>query len=207
MEFNVFELSRKTESFFDALRFDSFEFAKIAGGVLCALLVIVGYRTAVEISRMSRPHQPPGYTLPMPEAASAPGHGVAPADGKPAPADAKGAPAGFDAAAVAAASASANAQAGATIFKKTQACHSGEKDGPNKVGPDLWGVVGRPKASHAGFNYSDAMKAKGGNWTPEDLAGFLHNPKQFVPGTKMLFPGVPDAGDLGDLLAYLNTLK
>ena len=66
----------------------------------------------------------------------------------------------------------------------------GREGGPNKVGPNLWGVVGRPKASHEGFNYSDAMKAKGGNWTPEDLASFVHGPKTFVPGTKMLFPGI-----------------
>ena len=211
MGFNVFELSRKTERLFKAPRIDSFEFAKIAGGVLCALLVIVGYRTALEIAKTNRAPQPPGYTLPMPEAAPAAGQdaggGAAPADGKAAPADAKGAPEGFDAAAVAAASASADAQAGAAIFKKCQACHSGEKGGPNKFGPDLWGVVGRPKASHAGFNYSDAMKAKGGNWTPEDLAAFVHNPKGFVPGTKMIFPGIPDPTDLADLLAYLGTLK
>ncbi|HUJ36875.1 MAG TPA: cytochrome c family protein, partial [Hyphomicrobium sp.] len=86
-------------------------------------------------------------------------------------------------------------------------CHDGTSGGPNKVGPNLWGVVGRPKASHEGFNYSDAMKAKGGNWTPEDLAQFVHSPKTFVPGTKMLFPGIADQGELADLLAYLNTLK
>ena len=51
------------------------------------------------------------------------------------------------------------------------------------------------------------MKAKGGNWTLEDLASFVHSPKTFVPGTKMLFPGIADPSDLGDLLAYLNTLK
>ena len=101
----------------------------------------------------------------------------------------------------------ANAQAGAAIFKKCQACHSGEKDGPNKVGPNLWGVVGRPKGSHEGFNYSDAMKKKGGDWSLVDVAAFVHNPKEFIPGTKMLFPGIADPSDLADVLAYLNTLK
>jgi cytochrome c len=158
------------------MRLDSFELAKIAGAFLCALLVIVGFRVALEITKQDKAPEKPGYVLPMPEA-------------------------------VAQAAASGNAQAGAATFKKCTACHSGEKGGPNKVGPDLFGVVGRPKASHEGFGYSDAMKAKGGNWTLDDLASFIHSPKTFVPGTKMLFPGIADPGDLGDLLAYLNTLK
>lgn len=178
---------------------DSFELSKIAGAFLCALLVIVGFRTALQISEHSRSAEKPGYVLPLPEEAAAP---AADKGGDAAPA----APA-FDAKAVADASASGNVQAGQKIFAKCQACHSADNGGPNKVGPNLFGVVGRPKASHAGFNYSDAMKAKGGDWTLVDVAAFIHSPKGFVPGTKMLFPGIADAGDLGDLLAYLNTLK
>jgi cytochrome c len=180
------------------MRLDSFELSKIAGGFLCALLVIVGFRVALEISEHGKAHETPGYVLPTPEAAPAAG-GAAPA-GAPAAA-------AFDAASVAQAAAAANAQAGAAIFKKCTACHSTETGGPNKVGPNLAGIVGRAKASHAGFGYSDAMKAKGGNWTLDDLASFIHSPKTFVPGTKMLFPGITDTADLGDLLAYLNTLK
>lgn len=180
------------------MQVDSFELSKMAGAVLCALLVIVGFRTALEIAEHGRPHENPGYVLPAP----AP-EGAAPAAGAPA---APAAPA-FDAHAVAEAAASGDAAAGQKIFSKCGACHSAEPGGPNKVGPNLAGVVGRPKASHAGFNYSDAMKAKGGNWTLDDLAAFIHNPKGFVPGTKMLFPGISDPGDLGNLLAYLNTVK
>lgn len=186
---------------------DTFELSKIAGGVLAALLVIVGFRVALEVAEEDRPPQQPGYTLPMPEQ-TAPSD--IPADGSaavPAPVDLPAVPAGFDAASVAAGAASGDAEAGAKTFKKCQACHSIEKGAPNKVGPNLWGVVGRPKASHEGFNYSSAMKAKGGDWTLVDLATFIHNPKEFVPGTKMLFPGVKDSTDLSDLLAYLNTQK
>ena len=180
------------------MRLDSFELSKIAGGFLCALLVIVGFRVALEIAEHDKAAEKSGYVLPMPEAA--PAGGAAPAAAAPAAA-------AFDPAAVAQAAASGSAQAGAATFKKCTACHSGEKGGPNKVGPDLFGVVGRPKGSHEGFGYSEAMKAKGGNWTLEDLASFIHSPKTFVPGTKMLFPGITDPGDLGDLLAYLSTLK
>lgn len=205
MAMSLFELSRKTQSFLSTLRIDSFELSKIAGAVLCALLVIVGFRTAIEIAHLDKAPEKPGYTLPAPAAAPAAGEhaaAAAPAAGAAAPAAAV-----FDPAEAAKAAATGNARGGAALFIKCQGCHSSGQGGPNKFGPNLWGVVGRPKASHEGFNYSDAMKAKGGNWTLEDLAAFIHNPKTFVPGTKMLFPGVADPGDLGDLLAYLGTLK
>jgi cytochrome c len=185
---------------------DSFEVVKIAGAVLAALIVIVGFRVALEIAQEDRAPEKPGYTLPMPKTAGPSDVPPGGAAAVPSPVDLPAIPA-FDAAGVAETAASANANAGATIFKKCQACHSGEKGGPNKVGPNLWGVVGRPKASHEGFNYSEAMRAKGGDWTLPDLAAFVHSPKTFVPGTKMLFPGVSDPSDEADLLAYLNTLK
>lgn len=101
----------------------------------------------------------------------------------------------------------ANAAAGATIANKCKACHDLSNAAANKVGPALWGVVGRKVASHPGFAYSDAMKAHGGDWTPDRLNTYLENPKGVVPGTKMAFAGVKDPKERADLVAYLETLK
>ena len=173
---------------------DSFEITKFVGPVLAALLLIVGARTAIDIATQHHGKVEGGYTLPAPKEAAAPA-----AAGGAAPAAAV-----FDAAKIAGMLAAAKPDNGAAVFKKCSACHSADKGGANKVGPALWGVVGRPKASVAGFGYSDALKAKGGNWTFEDLAAFAHAPGTFVKGTKMVFAGIPDPSDLADLVAYLR---
>ncbi|MGX8010335.1 c-type cytochrome [Mesorhizobium sp. ORM8.1] len=107
--------------------------------------------------------------------------------------------------------ASASVEKGAAIFKKCQACHSGEKGGPNKVGPDLWDVVERPVASHEGFAYSAGMKeySKGGTekWTYENINHFITSPKKDVKGTAMGFAGLPKEEDRADVIAYLRTLS
>ncbi|MER8509074.1 cytochrome c family protein [Mesorhizobium sp. M0199] len=107
--------------------------------------------------------------------------------------------------------ATANAEAGAAIFKKCQACHSGEKGGPNKVGPDLWDIIDRPVAEHEGFAYSAGMKefSKGGaeKWTYDNLNHFITSPKKFVKGTAMGFAGLPKDEDRANVIAYLRTLS
>ncbi|HMN38662.1 MAG TPA: cytochrome c family protein [Hyphomicrobium sp.] len=208
---------------------DSFEFTKIAGAVLSALLLIIGTKVLVE-ARMPGPPAKPGYTLPVAEAAAGdkakaaegetkaaegeakPAEGESkPAEGeaKPAEGEAKPAEAKADGekgpAAVLADLSKASADNGKTLFSKCKACHTIEKGKPKGVGPNLWGVVNRPKASAEGFDYSPAMKEKGGNWTFEDLAAFISNPKGFVPGTKMVFNGLPNPADAADLIAYLAT--
>ena len=107
--------------------------------------------------------------------------------------------------------ATANVEAGSAVFKKCQACHSGEKGGPNKTGPNLWDIVDRPVATHEGFSYSAAMKdfSKGGTekWTYENLDHFLTSPKGFIKGTAMGFAGDKKPDERADLIAYLRSLS
>ena len=102
--------------------------------------------------------------------------------------------------------ASADAGAGEAVFKKCQACHSGEKGGPNKVGPDLWDIVGRKKGSHAGFAYSDGLKNAGGEWTYDDIFKYLANPGAMIPGSKMAFR-LPNPEQRAQVIAFLRTLS
>ncbi len=103
--------------------------------------------------------------------------------------------------------AKADAGKGEKAFGKCKACHTAEKGGKDKVGPNLWDVVGRAKGGHGGFGYSDALKSKGGEWNFADLGHFLENPKGFVPGTKMGFAGVKRPDQLADLIVYLRSLS
>jgi cytochrome c len=101
----------------------------------------------------------------------------------------------------------ASAENGATVFKKCQACHTSEKGGANKVGPHLWGVLDRPRATSEGFAYSNTLKGLGGDWSYEDLSHFLANPRQFAPGTKMSFAGLKKPQELADAIAFLRSLS
>jgi cytochrome c len=102
--------------------------------------------------------------------------------------------------------ASSSAERGQSAAKVCLACHTFDKGGANKVGPNLWGVVNRPRASEAGFNYSAAMKAKGGDWSFEELDKFLANPKGYIPGTAMGFTGITKDTQRADVINYLHTL-
>ena len=106
-----------------------------------------------------------------------------------------------------AALAAGDADKGAKIYKKCKACHTLDEGGKNKVGPNLWNIVGRGVASIDGFNYSDAMASRGGEWSVTALNEFLANPKAIVPGTKMVFSGVKKDGARANLIAYLQSLS
>ncbi len=102
--------------------------------------------------------------------------------------------------------ASADAGAGEKVFGKCASCH--KVNGENGTGPHLNGVVDRPKASIAGFGYSEAILAVADqSWTPENLNGFLENPKEYMPGTAMGFAGLPKPEDRANLIAYLATTQ
>jgi cytochrome c len=102
--------------------------------------------------------------------------------------------------------ASASVEKGQATAKQCAACHTFEKGGPNRVGPNLWGIVDRPRASEAGFNYSAAMKAKGGKWTYDELNKFLANPRGYIQGTAMSFAGLAREQQRADVIGYLRTL-
>ncbi len=160
---------------------------------LAALLTagIIASGTGVVSRMIYHPHVPEenAYVIEVPEAAAQKGEAGA-AEAAPLPV----------------LLAQANPEKGAGEAKKCAACHSEEKGGPIKIGPPLWGVVGRDIASVEGFEYSDALRSKEGQWTYENIYEFIHGPKAWAPGTKMAFAGIKSPEDRADLLVYLRTL-
>ena len=169
---------------------DSFEWNKIIGAVLGTAIFIFVVRQAAEV--IYEPEQPakPGYIVEgvVETGAGAPAAPVAeviPDWGTVLPA--------------------ADVAAGKTVSVRCEQCHDLSKGGPNKIGPNLYDVVDRARATHPGFDYSSAMKSKGGNWTYDELFKFLKSPGSYVPGTKMTFAGLPREQDRINLIAYLRS--
>jgi len=100
--------------------------------------------------------------------------------------------------------ASTNSAEGAKIFKKCAACHSIAEGGANKIGPALWGVLGRQAGSIPDYKYSKAMAAYGKKWSFEEMNGFLIKPKDWIKGTKMAFAGLKNAKDRAAVILYMN---
>ncbi|MDE2577638.1 MAG: cytochrome c family protein [Hyphomicrobiales bacterium] len=170
----------------------NFEINKAVGAGLGALLFTFMLGLFTEALYSQPAMKKPGYDLP---GASAEGHGAAEAK------------AAEPAVPLPVLLAKADPAKGKDDAKPCTACHDFSKGGAAKVGPPLYGVVGRPKASIAGFNYSDGMKAKGGDWSYDELDHFIASPKTDISGTKMAFAGEKDAAKRAAIIAYLRSLS
>ena len=100
--------------------------------------------------------------------------------------------------------ASASLEKGEKSFKKCGACHNYKKGSKSKIGPNLWDLINRPKASVSGFAYSKSLSEYGGKWTFEELNEFLYKPKKYISGTKMNFAGLKDVKDRANLILWLK---
>jgi cytochrome c len=170
---------------------DSFEVNKILGAVLGTLLGVQAVHLMAGAVFTPGIPAKPGYEIAVTEA---------PAAGQQQPAKAPEVP-------IEQRLASASPERGEADTRPCQTCHTFEKGGPNRIGPNLFGVVGRDRASEQGFNYSAAMKSKGGKWTFEELDKFLSNPRQDIPGTAMTFAGIQRDNQRADVIDYLRTLS
>jgi cytochrome c len=171
---------------------DSFEWNKIAGAVLGTLLFVVAVKIATGFIFEVEPPVKPGYVVQGVEVPTGTGATPAAAAQEQMPDWGTVLP-------------KADVAAGKSISTRCEQCHDLSKGGPNKIGPNLWGVVGRPRASHPGFDYSAAMKSKGGSWSYDELFKFLKSPGAYIPGTKMSFAGLRSDTDRINLIAYLRT--
>ena len=167
---------------------NSFELNKVLGAVLGTCLILLALN--IGAGAIFAPEKPakPGYAI----AVKAEGGAKTEAAAKEVP--------------IADRLAKASVEKGQSAAKQCQACHTFEKGGPNRVGPNLYGIVDEPRGEGRGFNFSAAMKAKGGKWTYEELDKFLTDPRAYIPGTAMTFAGLKNDQQRADVIDYLHTL-
>jgi cytochrome c len=167
---------------------NSFELNKVLGAVLGTCLVLVAMHIASGAVFTPATPAKPGYVIEVKEEQPGKAGAAAPA-----------------AVPIEQLLASASVPAGQSDAKVCLTCHNFGKGQGNKVGPDLYGVVGRQIASDSSFNYSSQLKAKGGTWTFDELNKWIENPRADVPGTLMTFGGVPSEKQRADIIDYLNS--
>ncbi len=171
---------------------DSWEWNKIAGAVLGVLLFILAIHFIAEALTTAPLPKKPGYAVEVPDDAESQSAAV-PAATEPLPDFATVLP-------------SADVPHGKDVATRCQQCHSVSQSGPNMIGPSLWGLIDRPRATASGYSYSRAMSANHDPWSYEKLFTYLKAPNTAVPGSKMSYAGLNSPQDRIDLLAYLRTL-
>lgn len=170
----------------------SFEANKIAGAILAAMILAMVSGIIANMLVHPTPLEKPAYAVAGGEVTAAAPTAGAPAEPEP----------------VAPLLASADIAAGKDKTKLCVNCHSFDKGGPNKIGPNLYDVFGDDIAhDRGGFAFSDVLKAKGGTWTVDNLNEWLWKPQSFARGTKMTFVGLPKAQDRANVIAYLDSLS
>ncbi len=161
---------------------------KLAASALICAWVIYGSHFMGEALVKVREHEPAMAALALPTAEEREQPEVAAAE----PLD------------LAALLAAADPASGEKAYSKCRSCHTIDEGGPNRVGPNLYNVVGAAKAHLSGFNYSSALAGLGGTWTYENLDAFLADPRGYAPGTKMSFAGIRSAEERAALILYLR---
>lgn len=172
----------------DPLFWNKIAAAVIASGLLAMVIAVLAR------SVYSVPGAPDGIYVIAPEGGGQQ-TASAPASAEPAPPEPIGAML-----------AAADLDKGKKVAKKCVSCHGFEKGAPNKVGPHLFGVVGRDIASVADFNYSNALKGLDGAWGYEELNAYLTKPREYAPGTRMAFAGLKKVSDRANLIAYMRSM-
>jgi cytochrome c len=170
---------------------NSFELNKILGAILGTCLITLALN--IGASAIFAPEKPakPGYMIAVKAEAGGEKKAAAPKE-EPLPERL----------------AKASTDKGKSTAKQCEACHTLTKGGPNRVGPNLWNIVGSARGEdRGGFNFSAAMKAKGGKWTYEELDKFLTDPRGYIPGTAMTFAGLKRDQQRADVIDFLHTLS
>ncbi|WP_458693106.1 c-type cytochrome [Anaplasma capra] len=170
-----------------------FRFNRVATSILLASFIILLVSNVVDLVYNPDEGHPRGYSVDV--------------GGKDQPAAGKQASSEEQHIDLASLMSSANPERGKNVSKKCAACHTFDKGGPNKVGPNLWKIIGAKKCSSPGFTYSKALLSKGGDWSEEELFKFLMNPQGYASGTRMSFVGISKPQDIADLLAYIKQLE
>ncbi|MEH6476326.1 MAG: cytochrome c family protein [Sneathiella sp.] len=170
---------------------NNFELNKIAGAVLAGALLVVAINEIANIAVSPTIPEKAAYAIDTgTEAVSTEAVATAATEGP----------------SLGALLAAADPSKGSKVFKKCGSCHTTEDGGKNKIGPNLYAIIGKAKGASAGFSYSAALTEKGGDWSFEELDAFLTKPKDFIKGTKMSFAGLKKPTDRANLIAFLRTL-